>query len=451
MFGSTIYVVCGAADMATVWKRTEELTFDAYVRDLMAQIGMSAEGMRRLLHYQEAGSSGQQATPMVANPSKKPFVELTGAIFKRQLQPGGAEFDRLQDRVLGWLHDAMSWDGVASAARSGGSTGRGRGDGDGLITVSLLDWIRGAMVEGVTRAFFGDALLDCVDGGLLDDFARFDDQSWKLVYRLPRPWSTPMLAAQERVKTALARYFELPRARRADAAWMVLAMEAEMGAAGVDGRDVAASLFLTFWVINGNAWKLAFWMLAHLLFDAGLLDSVRAEVRSALADSTASSRSLCEKLASECPVLTSVYHEALRLSTSSIAVRNVEQATIVGGKVLQRGSRLIIPLRQILTDEDVFGARAQSFDGLRFLRQPQLLKSPSYRPFGGGVTYCPGRFLAKNEVLTCVALAIGRFDMRVAEGDAARIPEVEGKVPCIGIMKPVDGQDVMVELRPASQ
>ncbi|KAF9630270.1 Cytochrome P450 [Lasiodiplodia theobromae] len=89
-------------------------------------------------------------------------------------------------------------------------------------------------------------------------------------------------------------------------------------------------------------------MLAHLLFDSSLLGSVPAEIRPALAVST-SSRELCEKLG-ESPVLTSVYRETLWVSTSSIAVRNVEQLTVFGSKLLQRGAGLIVPLRQILTE-----------------------------------------------------------------------------------------------------
>ncbi|KAB2569583.1 hypothetical protein DBV05_g11745 [Lasiodiplodia theobromae] len=89
-------------------------------------------------------------------------------------------------------------------------------------------------------------------------------------------------------------------------------------------------------------------MLAHLLFDSSLLGSVPAEIRPALAVST-SSRQLCEKLG-ESPALTSVYHEAPWGWTSSIAVRNVEQSTVVGSKLLQHDARLIVPLRQILTE-----------------------------------------------------------------------------------------------------
>lgn len=61
-----------------------------------------------------------------------------------------------------------------------------------------------------------------------------------------------------------------------------------------------------------------------------------------------------------------------------------------------------------------------------------------FRPFGGGATLCPGRFLAKREVLTCVALAVGRFDLALAD-PLAPFPRIEGRVPCL---KPIDGDDV---------
>lgn len=150
-----------------------------------------------------------------------------------------------------------------------------------------------------------------------------------------------------------------------------------------------------------------------------------------------------------CPATLAAYHEALRLSASSMGVRDVVAPVGVGGRLLRPGARLLIPFRQMLTDGAVWERSdedADEFDAERFLHDPGLAdakRNPSYRPFGGGATLCPGRFLAKREVLTCVALAVGRFELGLADADAS-VPQVEGRVPCLGIMKPVDGEDVEV-------
>ncbi|MCJ1268396.1 hypothetical protein MMC22_008284 [Lobaria immixta] len=56
---------------------------------------------------------------------------------------------------------------------------------------------------------------------------------------------------------------------------------------------------------------------------------------------------------------------------------------------------------------------AQEFKLIRFLgvANAGLAKGKSYRPFGGGSTYCPGRFGAKQEVFMFVATVLARFDI----------------------------------------
>ncbi|OJD29373.1 cytochrome p450 [Diplodia corticola] len=452
VFGATIYVVLTAGDVATVFKRTEALTFDRYVNDIMVQIGLTPEAIAKMWQHQP---SGARKGPMVPNPGRKPLVHLSEAIFKHQLHPG-PQLDELQDVLLGRMHEVMSWEAMTLSSR----VVLGHQQQNGRRRVSLLEWIKFAMLEGATRAFFGGALLDKVDGGLLDDFAAFDDQSWKLVYRLPPPWSTAMGRSLRRVRASFTRYFEMPMEQRGDACWMVRALESEMAAAGIAPPDIAANLFLLYWVINGNAWKLAFWVVAHLAHRPALLQTVQGEVRVALA-AAASTADLAARLEG-CPATVAVYHEALRLAASSMGVRDVVAPVVLsGGRQLRAGARLLIPFRQMLTDATVWDEQnddsdddeADSFDAERFLRSPELSdakRNPSFRPFGGGATLCPGRFLAKREVLTCVAQAVGRFELALAD-PLAPFPRVEGRMPCLGVMKPVDGDDVTLLVVPRSE
>ena len=150
-----------------------------------------------------------------------------------------------------------------------------------------------------------------------------------------------------------------------------------------------------------------------------------------------------------CTRTNALYNEVLRLATSSVSVRNVEVPTTIGGKRLRAGSRIIIPYRQLLFDDTVFGHDAKEFNHLRFLKKSSLNRSTSFKPFGDGTTYCPGRFLAKAEVLTFVALALTRFDLRLANDKINDIlPRMEIKRPCIGIMGPQEGDDVAVMVTP---
>lgn len=66
------------------------------------------------------------------------------------------------------------------------------------------------------------------------------------------------------------------------------------------------------------------------------------------------------------------------------------------------------------------------------------------------MTLCPGRFLARQEVLAFVATVLGRFEVgvvRTVGSGEGGLPRPETRNPPIGMMAPVKGQDVIVEVR----
>ena len=186
-------------------------------------------------------------------------------------------------------------------------------------------------------------------------------------------------------------------------------------------------------------------MLVRIINNPGLRQDIMKEVTLILsANHPQPAVELSARLC-ECDSLVAVYNETLRLTASSVSVRTVVGPAILGNLILDKGSRLVIPYRQMLVDEQVFGADANIFNHQRFLDNPALAKSLSFKPFGGGTTLCPGRVLAQREVLSFVALALGKFQLELGEGfdeSHRKVPDLETKNPCIGIMGPVTGQDV---------
>lgn len=90
------------------------------------------------------------------------------------------------------------------------------------------------------------------------------------------------------------------------------------------------------------------------------------------------------------------------------------------------------------------GDTATSFDPERFLRHETRMRGQSFRPFGGGVTLCPGRFLARQEVLMFVATVMWRFDLKVVQemGDRgwSGFPKPRDNQSSLGMMGPIKGQ-----------
>lgn len=136
--------------------------------------------------------------------------------------------------------------------------------------------------------------------------------------------------------------------------------------------------------------------------------------------------------------------------SSPIGIRLVTQKTTIGGKELQPGRKLLMPYKQLHYNPGVFGDNVDQFGLRRFLHDKSLLRGSSWRPFGGASTHCPGRFLARREVYMFVAIVLFRFYIRLAparKGETPNFPRVDEAVPAGGLLPPVAGDDVLVEVR----
>ena len=120
--------------------------------------------------------------------------------------------------------------------------------------------------------------------------------------------------------------------------------------------------------------------------------------------------------------------------------------TTISGKEFATGSRVVLPLRQLHFDSRVFGTDVNEWVPQRFMRNEKLVHSSSYRPFGGGLSYCPGRLIARQEVAVFVAVMLKRYDVEIV-GDG-RLPRLDGRKPSTGMMSPGIGEDVLVRVTP---
>ncbi|KAL8924457.1 MAG: hypothetical protein Q9208_004065 [Pyrenodesmia sp. 3 TL-2023] len=184
--------------------------------------------------------------------------------------------------------------------------------------------------------------------------------------------------------------------------------------------------------------------MAYMVFDASLYAAIKAEVEPIV---TAGMTRL-ETRIDECPRLIALFNEVLRLTTASASIRTVESDTTLGDRVLRKGGKVLLPFRQLHFNQDIFGSNTGGFEPERFLKNKKLHNNPSFRPFGGGSTYCPGRYVARWEVLTFVSLALCRFDsISLASAETQTFPELDTKKPCLGIMTPIPGRDVCAIVR----
>lgn len=125
--------------------------------------------------------------------------------------------------------------------------------------------------------------------------------------------------------------------------------------------------------------------------------------------------------------------------------------TPFGGFVFKKDGMIMIPGRPGHFAPEIFGDDAHLFVPDRFIRDISTLpgekKNPgtkAVKPFGGGSTLCPGRFLANYEILSYVALVVWRFDLELVDKSGkAAIPNTSA--PTVGVYSP--DRDVQVKLR----
>jgi cytochrome P450 len=90
--------------------------------------------------------------------------------------------------------------------------------------------------------------------------------------------------------------------------------------------------------VVGNVYKFAFWITAHLAQDSDLQKKIRQEVLPAVKDGVVNEKYLLEN----CPTLDSLSLEILRLTVISPHARVLVKPTVLGGKMLKPGNKIMV-------------------------------------------------------------------------------------------------------------
>jgi cytochrome P450 len=155
-----------------------------------------------------------------------------------------------------------------------------------------------------------------------------------------------------------------------------------------------------------------------------------------------------EYLLKECPKLNAAFHETMRIHGGASTFRRVVEDTTIAGFEFKAGNDVMMPYRQLHLNKQYWGEEPEKFDIDKFLENPKLASAKTYRPFGGGTTYCPGRHLAQQTALSYLATLVTRYDIQIVGGIGGQaFPEMDDKVPTLGIISPVPGQDVQIQVK----
>ncbi|KAI1173441.1 putative cytochrome p450 [Nemania sp. FL0916] len=438
VFGMTFYVVTQIKHSAEVYRNTETLSFEDFVQGLMRINGNDENIIKTVYSALPTNKAG------FPNPQGESLGQLAQKMHAYQLHPG-ERLITLQKQVQGWLNRHVNLADLSvfpsAASRSANS-----------IEVPLYQWCSEVFIQLGQDVYFG-AKLAQIDPELPAAFLAFDELIWKMLYQYPSFMSSDMTKPRAQVIASLNKYFQVPQKERSHGtAWLINAMEDEMRAIGVHDENLAVVVFHLYLAINTNTRKTAFWVLSYLLHNPSLLAAYRDETAAAFGPTGELIDPFLIQDPMHCLLVDAVWHETLRMTGWAASVRLITADTVIGGKSMRKGHRVMVPHRLLHFDPSVFGAETHAFRPERWMQKraddgsgiSSLARSPSWRPFGGGKTMCSGRFLARFSVTTFVATLLHRFDVRLI--GTPPFPEADEGRPVLGTMSVKDGSDFKVSI-----
>ncbi|KAI1633645.1 putative cytochrome p450 [Biscogniauxia mediterranea] len=431
VFGNTLYIVTEPYNTTEVYKSDDTLSFETFVQDLFRSNGYSDQGL------QKTYAKLPKDKPGFPNPQGVSFGSFVQQMHMCQLYPG-KNLQVLEDNFRKWFDRSLRLPELKRTYSRFATIGT-----DGSVEMPLGRWCSDISIRAGEAAYFGDVLSQ-INPTLASDFLAFDDLGWQVLYQYPGFLSREMSAARTKVQHTFREYLKVPQSQRSagGAIWLINAMEDEARALGVSTDDIAVLLFNIYWVISTNTRKVVFWLLANLLHTPSLLDAVRAETAPAFEGDELVDLSY---LWADCPQMDNIWHETLRLCSNAASVRRVDRDTVIGGKLMREGNRIMIPYRQLHFDPNVYGADSHRFRPGRFGegdKGAMLTRGPSWRPFGGGKTLCTGRYAAKRATIIFVTTLLRRFDIEMVGNPP--FPEIDLGRPVLGISSFKESHDFTV-------
>jgi hypothetical protein len=230
-------VVTAPQDVSSIYRNTTTLTFEEFVQDLMRSVGASEEGISKMYDCPKIDESSNLKTEK-SNTLHKPMAHSVEDFYRQQLHPG-ALFDGLWTRIQDLMNTALQWDNISSNCVLS-TTGTTK-------TLSLLEWCRAAVLPSATTAVWGERLLQ-LQPNLMETFVTFDNESWKLTYKLPRFMAKEVHDAKDEIRATFEKYLALPIHQRRGEAWFIRNLETKLRELGIRESDIAAMLVPPIWV-----------------------------------------------------------------------------------------------------------------------------------------------------------------------------------------------------------
>lgn len=307
--------------------------------------------------------------------------------------------------------------------------------------VGLYRFVWDTVFAATTDATFGE---DIADQALSSAFEQFDQDFPRMIAGLPRALVSGGHDALHRLERRL-------RATGPNAStWMTRRLEL------LEGRpldELGRSQVAVLWAVNANTIPTAFWSLAHLLTHDAALQRAREELETVLGTSGPEVPPLTTDQLDQLRWLEACIKESLRLTSSSMTVRMARRDLVLelesGPVAVRAGDRVCLVPHFTHFDAEIH-RRPRAYDPERFFvakgvkqfhKGDRKVPFP-LMPFGAGVSMCPGRHFALNEIKQFVAMSLLAADVELLESP---LPDADTSRAGLGIQPPA--KDLRARLR----
>ncbi|KAM9789388.1 5-beta-cholestane-3-alpha,7-alpha-diol 12-alpha-hydroxylase-like [Neosynchiropus ocellatus] len=225
---------------------------------------------------------------------------------------------------------------------------------------------------------------------------------------------------------------------------------------GMTEDMITRYMFVLLWASQGNTGPSSFWLLLFLMKHPEAMEAAKKEVEEIVKQSGQEvSRDgplldVTREMLTKATILDSIIEETLRLTAAPLLTRAVLQDMTIkmaDGREywLREGDRMaVFPYNAVQMDPEIH-PDPRSFRYDRFLRPDGSKKSDFYKggkkvryctmPWGAGVSMCPGRFFATNELKQFVFLMLVYFQFQLTDPEE-KIPGIDNTRWGFGTMHP---------------
>ncbi|KAI0521606.1 cytochrome P450 [Xylaria bambusicola] len=315
----------------------------------------------------------------------------------------------------------------------------------------LYTFLRNIVSPAATETLMGKKIFE-IHPQIVDDFWSFDQAVPSLIRLFPRWLIRSQYRARDRIFDAFIKLDEfanhhVSRPSTDDPEW-----EPYMGSAFLRARHDYAK-FIKILPANTKAWEkmgilfaansnllpAMFWYIMEALKDKTLHQRMDAEVFSCLSPSDLDVKRNLDKLLEQ-PLLQSAYAETLRLRVAIALPRTCESGEFdLSGRRIEKDKHIVIftwptlkddntwiqrgnlgvkaldefwPERFLVPKEKGTGVMADEAQGSQYEFSLRGLGG-RWMPYGGGQHLCPGRHLAKRQLIGTFAYLTSHFDLEL--------------------------------------